>query len=45
MPFLIGVHSNDVPEMLSLPLEELMVVDLDKGTVGIVNGIFLFSTE
>ena len=23
MPFLIGVHANDVEEMLSLPLEEL----------------------
>jgi hypothetical protein len=38
MPFLVGIHSSDLDEMLSLPLEEIIVIDLDNGSLGIVNG-------
>jgi hypothetical protein len=33
MPFLMGVHTSKVPELVRMPLEEVMVVDLDANSI------------
>lgn len=33
MPFLMGIHTSKVPELARMPLEEVMVVDLDANSI------------
>ena len=37
MPYFIGVNSQQLDSVLSLPLDETLLVNLDEGTLGLIN--------
>ena len=42
MPFVVGILSSSLPDVLNIELETVMIVDVDAGSITVRLGYFFF---